>query len=775
MFVGSFKSYADMEAKKKAQLDLLKIMAENEEEKERRVRDYKNPFISTPVPPPFKTAGQRRAEGVEQEKIAYTNLSTLGDLSVSEILFVINAIRKSDESEGIIKFNAFFPQIKNRLLRSVNPSLITGNYLANWIVDYIRRSDTMNPLSFSSTGELLQSSFADAISVYPNYDIVAEFNDVVGEFYSFLQQAVKNEKLVNSVDESREKLADLLRVMPIQQDLNEVQQKASSTELETFSKFLQTYYMNIGALDNRVINSLTKDIKEKMSRGIIAPLESVAKVLIRRVGGIKEEEFLDNQHAQYLEEIERLTSENSEREAIVRNYNEVYGVGGGDAGEGGVPTQDIGTPQREDLGAEEQKGEDDEDDEALSIEESVEEISFLNAEDYADEIFSEIQQLDLEEQVEQVRSITMIIYNAYRSSKSKLRNIPKTDIKPHSQGKLSISKVIYRDMDDGSMEILRKLNIPLLDLTKALAEDEDSLDEAFSVLITPVVDFEFFDELKEFVKVQLVEYIKAKQKVGKKGTYNPTSKIANTDTRGAVYTQSGRKYGYNLKRGFGMGSSPPIVRNGMVKGRGVVKPTHHNPISANQRKELLKAEQEATQNLSSAPPRMGGKPQLKPSRVKIGRGINVEVPDETYKTFGKHILHYPQLRDTNTLNIKFPSGTKNYVKKQVVSNNYKDLIMDILERGKVSDLLYDKLEAEEMEHFNKIVKGAGLMEQLKVKPPKDSNMKVLAERFKILRGQFIAGNNAPTLIEELKKIIVVFMSKDILSKEEGKELLKELS
>jgi len=766
MFVGSFKSYADMEAKKKAQLDLLKIMAENEEEKERRVRDYKNPFIPAPVPPPFKTAGQRRGEVVEQEKTAYTNLSTIGDLSVSEILFVINAIRKSDESEGIVKFNAFFPQIKNRLLRSVSPSLITANYLANWVVDYIRRSDTMNPLAFYTTGELLQSSFADTISVYPNFDIVAEFNDVVGEFYSFLQQVGISDTLVDSVDESREKLADLLRVMPNQKDLNEVQQKASSAELETFSKFLQTYYIDIGALDNRVINSLTKDIKEKMSRGITAPLESVAKLLIRRVRGIKPEEFLDTQHERYLEEVGRLTSENSEREAIIRDYNEVYGVGGGDAGEGGVPTQQIGASQ--DLGAEETKGGDDDDDDetALSIEESVEEdIEFVNAKDYADEIFAEIQQLDLVEQIKQVRSITLIIYNAYSKSSSKLGGIPKSQITPHSQGKFSISKVIYRDMDENEMEMLRKLNIPLYELAQQVSQNEEVLEGAFEALIAPVVDLGYFEELKEFVKRQLVAYITAKQKVG---NYNPASKVANKDTLGAEFTQSGRKYGYNLKRGFG---GKPTFR--VVKGANT---SYHNPLNAKQRKELLKAEQVATMGLSKglrpSNPRVG-KPYGR--TLKIGRGINVEVPEETYKTFGKHILHYPQLRDTNTLNIKFPSGTKNYVKKQVVSNNYKDLIMDILERGKVSDLLYDKLEEGEMEHFNKIVKGAGLMEQLKVKPPKDSNMKVLAERFKILRGQFIAGNNAPTLIEELKKIIVVFMSKDILSKEEGKELLKELS
>jgi len=31
--------------------------------------------------------------------------------------------------------------------------------------------------------------------------------------------------------------------------------------------------------------------------------------------------------------------------------------------------------------------------------------------------------------------------------------------------------------------------------------------------------------------------------------------------------------------------------------------------------------------------------------VKIGKGIDVQIPQDTYKTFGKHLIHYPSLRD----------------------------------------------------------------------------------------------------------------------------------
>ena len=63
---------------------------------------------------------------------------------------------------------------------------------------------------------------------------------------------------------------------------------------------------------------------------------------------------------------------------------------------------------------------------------------------------------------------------------------------------------------------------------------------------------------------------------------------------------------------------------------------------------------------------------------------------------------------------------------------------------------------------------------IKLKPINEDK-KDLVERFKVLRGQFIAGNNAPTLIKELRSIILHFMEKGQIQKQDGYDLLKELS
>ena len=110
----------------------------------------------------------------------------------------------------------------------------------------------------------------------------------------------------------------------------------------------------------------------------------------------------------------------------------------------------------------------------------------------------------------------------------------------------------------------------------------------------------------------------------------------------------------------------------------------------------------------------------------------------------------------------------------MVLPEYRELLMDMLERGVLSDRMYDKLMNEEKEHFNQAVKASGLMETIKLKPI-DEDKKDLVERFKVLRGQFIAGNNAPTLIKELRSVILHFMEKGQIQKQDGYDLLKELS
>jgi hypothetical protein len=249
------------------------------------------------------------------------------------------------------------------------------------------------------------------------------------------------------------------------------------------------------------------------------------------------------------------------------------------------------------------------------------------------------------------------------------------------------------------------------------------------------------EPIYETAKEVLDKYVTAKQLSKLDETIN-LSEYGETPIAGSMYPAM--KFPEAMKRGFGM------------------------------RQQKHNEELEAQAQLNSMPRvafqvKKKGRPP-----VKIGKGIDVAIPQDTYKTFGKHLIHYPSLRDDFKLSIKYPSRSKNVGKVKVVSPEYRELLMDMLERGVLSDRMYDKLVNEEKEHFNQAVKASGLMETIKLKPI-DEDKKDLVERFKVLRGQFIAGNNAPTLIKELRSVILHFMEKGQIQKQDGYDLLKELS
>jgi hypothetical protein len=108
----------------------------------------------------------------------------------------------------------------------------------------------------------------------------------------------------------------------------------------------------------------------------------------------------------------------------------------------------------------------------------------------------------------------------------------------------------------------------------------------------------------------------------------------------------------------------------------------------------------------------GVKKAFKAHRIKLGKGISIpEIPK--YREFGKFIVHYPQLIDSNILNLKFPStGTIPHIKPVYVEENFKEFIIDTLNTGRVNNRHFDSLTEPEKSHFTKIARGAKLTEKL---------------------------------------------------------------
>jgi hypothetical protein len=160
---------------------------------------------------------------------------------------------------------------------------------------------------------------------------------------------------------------------------------------------------------------------------------------------------------------------------------------------------------------------------------------------------------------------------------------------------------------------------------------------------------------------------------------------------------------------------------------------------------------------------------------KIGAGVKYE-PEPIYRQFGKYVINIQQLKERDMLNVKFPSlGRIPQFKPTPISDIMKEFILELLDTGKVSNRIYEQIPIDERQLFEKIATGAGILNALKLKRTISNEDKEDNDRFVLLKGEYLAGNNSVALLKELRKIVVKFMSQGKISKHDGMNLLIELS
>lgn len=166
---------------------------------------------------------------------------------------------------------------------------------------------------------------------------------------------------------------------------------------------------------------------------------------------------------------------------------------------------------------------------------------------------------------------------------------------------------------------------------------------------------------------------------------------------------------------------------------------------------------------------------LKKLKMKVGRGLAVkETP--SYREYGKYAIHIPQLEQQDILNVKYKSlGQVPKFKPIPVSDIFRDFILDLLENGKPNSRVYSQIPNEERKFFEEMSIGAGVWNGLGLKRTTTSTDEEENKRFEILRGEYLAGNNNPKLLSELRRLVVKMMNDGRIRKRQGLDLLMELS
>jgi hypothetical protein len=174
-------------------------------------------------------------------------------------------------------------------------------------------------------------------------------------------------------------------------------------------------------------------------------------------------------------------------------------------------------------------------------------------------------------------------------------------------------------------------------------------------------------------------------------------------------------------------------------------------------------------------PFKSGKGLAKVPKRKVATGISTK-KEPPYRQLGKYVIHWKQLNDNDMLNVKYKSlGRIPQFKPVPVSDVFKEYVVDVLETGKHNQRHYEQVPIEERKMWEKIVSGAGLGNTLKIKKTISNNDKDDMERFEMLKGQYLAGNNNVSVIRELRRFVVKFLSEGKLKRNQALDLLLELS
>lgn len=162
-------------------------------------------------------------------------------------------------------------------------------------------------------------------------------------------------------------------------------------------------------------------------------------------------------------------------------------------------------------------------------------------------------------------------------------------------------------------------------------------------------------------------------------------------------------------------------------------------------------------------------------KIKLGKGISV-AEQPTYKEFGKYAIHIPQLEDQDILNVKYKSlGGIPKFKPFPVSDVFRDFLLDILDGKRANERVYLQIDPKERKAFEEIAIGAGVWSGLGLKRTTTNDDEEDRKRFEVLRGIYTAGNNSPQVLQELRRLVVKFMNNGKMKKNQGLELLMELS
>jgi len=173
---------------------------------------------------------------------------------------------------------------------------------------------------------------------------------------------------------------------------------------------------------------------------------------------------------------------------------------------------------------------------------------------------------------------------------------------------------------------------------------------------------------------------------------------------------------------------------------------------------------------------IGKKPKMKGGSVRID--INAGMKDDTnipkYVPFGRYIINRSKLND-GVVMIKRPNGAfMGDLQSRRVSNNLRNIFEKVVGGAIPTYQDLSKLDEDEKQYLHYVSKKANLVDKLQVPTPNKDEEERMINRYEILRGQLVAGNDNREMIKEFKKLLLDMSDRKLLPRRQVSDILIDI-
>lgn len=160
--------------------------------------------------------------------------------------------------------------------------------------------------------------------------------------------------------------------------------------------------------------------------------------------------------------------------------------------------------------------------------------------------------------------------------------------------------------------------------------------------------------------------------------------------------------------------------------------------------------------------------------------IYMDKVKKNYKAFGKLQIHEINLHSHNKLMVSYLTGSPimdKELKTQIVSDELASIIINIIDtlpHNEIDIKKVNRLSDKERTIFNKLILRSGLAKDINYKA-KPRTVQDMVDRFEILQGSVIAGNNSQEVINEAIELIKLLSLAGKIDSGSAVELIQDLN